>query len=439
MRTTLDLPDETFRKLKAEAALRGYKLKELVAQFIERGLSEGSQPLNAQSPRPVYAIPIAREADGGIYLHAGPEIGVASTKAFTSQVAVLTLLALLKGRIRMLGTSRGLQILRALEAIPDQIQRILDLGVEVRLGTRIGRDLSLAELEAGFDAVFWAVGTHQGRRLAIPGGDAAGCLTGVEFLRAFNQGELAAVTGQVVVVGGGDTSLDVASVARRLGHVSQSHAKDHPDQPLLGQTAHDVAASARRQGAEVVLTSLFPVERMTAAEREISDARSEGVSILGGVMPLAVLQDQAGRVRAVRLARCTMKGMQPIPVEAVVRGYIIGSGWKDYQKTGAICGIPLPKGLRESDALPEPIYTPATKAQSGHDENISKAQAAELVGRAGARIYALIGQALAHIGQGEHRGKLPVEARGDGVRQPRRRILGLGGRRLRGTQRREER
>ena len=66
MRTTLDLPDETFRKLKAEAALRGYKLKELVAEFIERGLTEGPQPLAARSPRPVYAIPIAREADGTV-------------------------------------------------------------------------------------------------------------------------------------------------------------------------------------------------------------------------------------------------------------------------------------------------------------------------------------------------------------------------------------
>ena len=62
---------------------------------------------------------------------------------------------------------------------------------------------------------------------------------------------------------------------------------------------------------------------------------------------------------------------KPLPIECVVRGYISGSGWKDYQKTGAICGIALPKGLRESDRLPEPIFTPSTKATTGHDENIS--------------------------------------------------------------------
>jgi phosphoribosylaminoimidazole-succinocarboxamide synthase len=67
-------------------------------------------------------------------------------------------------------------------------------------------------------------------------------------------------------------------------------------------------------------------------------------------------------------------------VECVARGYISGSGWKDYQRTGAVCGIPLPKNLRESDALPEPIFTPATKAQSGHDENISIETMASIVG-----------------------------------------------------------
>ena len=72
---------------------------------------------------------------------------------------------------------------------------------------------------------------------------------------------------------------------------------------------------------------------------------------------------------------------EPAPIECVVRGYISGSGWKDYQKTGAICGIPLPAGLRESDKLPEPIFTPSTKATTGHDENISFDETVARVGR----------------------------------------------------------
>jgi len=75
----------------------------------------------------------------------------------------------------------------------------------------------------------------------------------------------------------------------------------------------------------------------------------------------------------------------PLPIECVVRGYVSGSGWKDYQKTGEICGIALPPGLRESDRLPEPIFTPATKAATGHDENISFERAASLIGTERAR------------------------------------------------------
>jgi phosphoribosylaminoimidazole-succinocarboxamide synthase len=70
----------------------------------------------------------------------------------------------------------------------------------------------------------------------------------------------------------------------------------------------------------------------------------------------------------------------PVPVECVARGYLSGSGWKDYVATGMVCGIPLPQGLRESDRLPEPIFTPATKATSGHDINISETDAGAMVG-----------------------------------------------------------
>jgi phosphoribosylaminoimidazole-succinocarboxamide synthase len=81
------------------------------------------------------------------------------------------------------------------------------------------------------------------------------------------------------------------------------------------------------------------------------------------------------RGRALRVTRLEM-----LPVECVVRGYITGSGWKDYQRTGAVSGVVLPEGLRESEQLPEPIFTPTTKAQEGHDEAIDLAGAAELVG-----------------------------------------------------------
>ena len=76
---------------------------------------------------------------------------------------------------------------------------------------------------------------------------------------------------------------------------------------------------------------------------------------------------------------------EPVPIECVARGYLSGSGWKEYQQTGSVCGVTLPAGLRESDRLPEPIFTPATKADTGHDINISEDEAARLVGRAAHR------------------------------------------------------
>jgi phosphoribosylaminoimidazole-succinocarboxamide synthase len=80
--------------------------------------------------------------------------------------------------------------------------------------------------------------------------------------------------------------------------------------------------------------------------------------------------------RSMLVKRCRME-----PIECVARGYVSGSGWKDYKKTGAICGIPLPAGLLESAKLPEPIFTPATKAESGHDENIPFEEAARIIGQ----------------------------------------------------------
>jgi len=90
----------------------------------------------------------------------------------------------------------------------------------------------------------------------------------------------------------------------------------------------------------------------------------------------------AARAHADQLRGRTMlaRRTDPIPIECVARGYLSGSGWKEYQQSGCVCGIELPRGLRESDRLPEPIFTPATKADTGHDINISEGEAGRLIG-----------------------------------------------------------
>lgn len=102
---------------------------------------------------------------------------------------------------------------------------------------------------------------------------------------------------------------------------------------------------------------------------------------LTGIAPeqvVTVEEAQAVRDRAV-----VVRALKPLPVEAIVRGYLIGSGWKDYQATGSVCGIALPAGLRQAAELPEPIFTPSTKAEvGGHDENITFETVAELIGPA---------------------------------------------------------
>ncbi|MGO9392394.1 NAD(P)-binding protein [Rhodoblastus sp.] len=199
-----------------------------------------------------------------------------------------------------------------------EIARITSMdGVEVKTGLRVGRDVSIEELDRNFDAVFWAIGAQKGRPLPVPGADAVNCITGVEFLDTFNRGWLFSTAKKIVVVGGGDTSIDVASVARRLGHVTRSHRHDDAaaSPGEFGYAAHDVASALEREGVSAVLTTLFPVEKMTAAEREREDAKREGIDIRGSVMPLEVIKDENGVATGLRMCECSMKGNVPIPVE----------------------------------------------------------------------------------------------------------------------------
>lgn len=106
---------------------------------------------------------------------------------------------------------------------------------------------------------------------------------------------------------------------------------------------------------------------------------------LSGIDPESVVQTETEREQ-VRGRAFVTKKLKPLPIEAIVRGYLVGSGWKDYRKTGAVCGIQLPAGLQEAQKLPQPLFTPSTKAAVGdHDENISFAQAIDLLGEARAK------------------------------------------------------
>ena len=103
---------------------------------------------------------------------------------------------------------------------------------------------------------------------------------------------------------------------------------------------------------------------------------------LSGIRPEDVVKTEADRAQVAGRA-FVVKRLKPLPIEAIVRGYLVGSGWKDYKKTGTVCGIPLPAGLQEAQKLPQPLFTPSTKAAVGeHDENISFEQVKQLLGAA---------------------------------------------------------
>jgi len=101
---------------------------------------------------------------------------------------------------------------------------------------------------------------------------------------------------------------------------------------------------------------------------------------LSGIAPESVVQNDQDRAQVQRRS-VVARRLKPLPIEAIVRGYLVGSGWKEYQKSGAVCGISLPPGLREAERLPVPLFTPSTKAEVGaHDMNIGFAEAARLIG-----------------------------------------------------------
>jgi phosphoribosylaminoimidazole-succinocarboxamide synthase len=170
----------------------------------------------------------------------------------------------------------------------------------------------------------------------------------------------------------------VSTVELDLPHLSSGKVRELFD---LGGDGLLFVASDRISAYDVVMPQAIPDKGRLLTGMSIfwfgatSDiCPNHLLSATSNDLPRAV-RDQ---VEALQGRHMVVRKLDMLPVEFVVRGYLVGSGWKDYQRTGSVCGIPLPVGLTEASKLPEPIFTPATKATVGHDENISEAEAAEL-------------------------------------------------------------
>ena len=175
-------------------------------------------------------------------------------------------------------------------------------------------------------------------------------------------------------------TTDLKFPNRRTGKVRDLYDVSMPD----GSDALLIVATDRISAFDVVLGNGLPGKGVVLTQISkfwfdyfASDVEHHLLST--DVSAIPGLTDEQCELLAGRIMLC--RRTEVVPIECIARGYITGSGWKDYQRSGAVCGIKLGEGLRNSDRLPEPLFTPSTKAATGHDENISFETGAEVVGR----------------------------------------------------------
>ena len=187
------------------------------------------------------------------------------------------------------------------EVIDAEVQRILDLGVELKLDTKIGEDVSYDDIKKNYDAIYVAIGAHQGKAMGIPGEDGPGLWTGTEFLNHANSGKKVDIGTNVVVIGGGDTAIDAARVSKRL----------------IG----DSAAMASKMGAQVTILYRRTRAEMPAIDREIDEAIEEEINMEYLAAPIEILRDDEGAVRAMVVQRMELGEpdasgrRRPVPIE----------------------------------------------------------------------------------------------------------------------------
>ena len=187
------------------------------------------------------------------------------------------------------------------EILDAEIQRIADLGVEIKCNCKIGKDVSYDDIKAEYDAIYVAIGAHQGKQMGIPGEEGPGVWTGTEFLNHANSGKKVDIGSNVVVIGGGDTAIDAARVSKRL--------------------ISDSAAVASKMGAKVTILYRRTREEMPAIDREIDEAIEEDINIEYLAAPIELLRDEDGALKAMIVQRMELGEpddsgrRRPVPIE----------------------------------------------------------------------------------------------------------------------------
>ncbi|MCG8016560.1 MAG: FAD-dependent oxidoreductase [Candidatus Thiodiazotropha sp. 'RUGA'] len=183
-----------------------------------------------------------------------------------------------------------------------EIQRILDLGgIDVQLNTRVGDNVRVETLERDYDAIFWSVGTIIGKPLRVEGGEAPNCVDGMTFLRSFNDGSLKYLDGRILVIGGGDTAMDVAAVAKRIGEVAELDQPERPEAVFDGSGSQREDRAALRTDSDCWLVYRRPIEKAPCTKHELEACITEGVEIHDSLAPLEVVLDEQGRASALKV------------------------------------------------------------------------------------------------------------------------------------------
>ena len=225
-----------------------------------------------------------------------------------------------------------------------EIQKILDLGVELKCGVKVGRDISFQELRTHYDAVYVAAGAHKGAELGVPGEDAANIFTAASYLNRVNSGASVDVGNKVVVVGGGDSAIDAARTSLRTALSSDdAESKQALKEAVMetdssGKAALDSARISARMGVAVTILYRRTRNEMPAIERDITEAEEEGVRIEYLTAPVQVIR-QEGRATAIKCIRMALGEpdssgrRRPVPVEGSeftveLTSLIVGIGQK---------------------------------------------------------------------------------------------------------------